>query len=563
MLVIKTVLEVYIDMLKLDLASVQEKILELEGLCPPGSELGGWSDGSGDCCCNNDINLKEEGSGLAGSSSEARPSNTSIAICYEKKVCECRLCQKPCLVEKLNGLFASFEALDQTTQAIHAVTSCSSSSAVSTGPEEFIEALKSLMSLLARYSPQDLFRYGVMELVFSVGTMKETTGCPTEAQVIVLRMYVRRITMVCFSILVEVTSIQGELLQLTGSTVDISTLGSPEPTISPLPQLPSDLEAGLEKEINILQATLTINIDIVQILERILKVDFTINTEGQSQSCDDVFSSVFRFFTLLVRSEYGPELEDLGRKVISISIGGSITLSSSCSDETIEAFQMTIAAVRDANLNIVATVTKVSQTLAVSRGLIVDVVSTTVSYEEQANQLAETLRINRMNCEGADRVGAKLLEFVDGREVVQDCQADADFKPLLDAIMNLMLTITSNIEDNNIFQKTEEIVTMIEHLDVPCIGIRIRIRIQTVVISIKDVVTTYVSQISLVEQRRLQITGSLSFSFEQEPEPFDFQRQQLKGLMFCGDFTDRSTQSILVSQQVLNTPYHQRIGLRV
>ena len=216
--------------------------------------------------------------------------------------------------------------------------------------------------------------------------------------------------MVCFSILVEVTSIQGELLQLTGSTVDISTLGSPPPTISPLPQLPSDFEASLEQEINILRATLTINIDIVQILERILKVDFTINTDGQS--CDDVFSSVFRFFTLLVKSEYGQKLEDVGGEVISISIGGLITLSSSCSDETIEAFQMTIAAVRDANVNIVATVTKVSQTLVVSRGLIVDVVSTTVTYEEQANQLAETLRINRMNCEGADRVGAKLLEFV-------------------------------------------------------------------------------------------------------------------------------------------------------
>ena len=121
---------------------------------------------------------------------------------------------------------------------------------------------------------------------------------------------------------------------------------------------------------------------------------------------------------------------------------------------------MTIAAVRDANINIVATVTKVSQTLVVSRGLIVDVISTTVSYEEQANQLAETLRINRMNCEGADRVGAKLLDFVDGREVVQDCQADADLKPLLDAIMNLMLAITSNLEDKNILQKTEDIVTL-------------------------------------------------------------------------------------------------------
>ena len=128
--------------------------------------------------------------------------------------------------------------------------------------------------------------------------------------------------MVCFGMLVEVTTIQGELLQLTGSTVDVSTLGSPEPTISPLPQLPSDFEAGLVQDLDILRATLTINIDIVQVLELILEGDITINPAGQS--CDDVFSSVFRFFTLLVRSELGQELEDVGRQVTSIRIGGLI-----------------------------------------------------------------------------------------------------------------------------------------------------------------------------------------------------------------------------------------------
>jgi len=165
-----------------------------------------------------------------------------------------------------------------------------------------------------------------------------------------------------------------------------------------------------------------------------------------------------------------------------------------------------------------------------------------------------------MNCEGMDRVGAKLLDFIEGRKVVQECQSDADLKPLLDAIMSLMVAITSDLEGTSIVRATQDIVTMIENLDVLCIGISIKIRIQTVVISIKDVVTTYVSQIALAEQRRLQITGSLTFSLsvqlEQEPEPFDFelrekvQRQQLKGLMVCGDFTDRSTQSIFVSQQV-------------
>ena len=100
---------------------------------------------------------------------------------------------------------------------------------------------------------------------------------------------------------------------------------------------------------------------------------------------------------------------------------------------------------------------------------------------------------------------------------------------------------------------------MVEAMNISCISVRIKMRIQIVVKGLKDTVTTYVSQIALVEQRRLQITGSLNFSIsvqlDQEPEPYDFelrekiQREQLKGLMLCGDFTDRTTESIVVSQQ--------------
>jgi hypothetical protein len=71
--------------------------------------------------------------------------------------------------------------------------------------------------------------------------------------------------------------------------------------------------------------------------------------------------------------------------------------------------------------------------------------------------------------------------------------------------------------------------------------------------TIKTTVVTYVSQIALVEQQRLAITGELTFSISAngtEPEEDDFEareerdKQQLKGLMQCGDFTDRSTDSI-------------------
>ena len=365
--------------------------------------------------------------------------------------------------------------------------------------------------------------------------------------------------MVCLRILVEATSIQGELLQLTGSTIDPSTLGSPlNTTDAPLLQLPSDLEMELQQKINILKETVTFNKDVLKILEQVKNGNINLNEEGKD--CSEFFMSVFDFFALLVKSKYGHELQESKDVVSSIAIGGFITLSSSCSDVELEAFDMTIAAMKDTNFNILGTVTKVTQTMVVSSGLIIDTVSTSASYKEQADGLAESLSINRMNCEGMDRVGAKLLELIGSKNATQYCRTDADLTPLFEAVTNLMVAATSSLEDNNIFQMTQDIVALVEALDISCISVRIKIRIQMVVIGLKDTVTTYVSQIAMVEQRRLQITGSLNFStsvqLDQEPEEYDFelrekiQREQLKGLMFCGDFTDRTTESILASQQV-------------
>jgi len=106
---------------------------------------------------------------------------------------------------------------------------------------------------------------------------------------------------------------------------------------------------------------------------------------------------------------------------------------------------------------------------------------------------------------------------------------------------------------------TQDIIAMVKAMNISCISVRIKIRIRIIIIGLKDTVTTYVSQIALVEQRRLQITGSLNFStsvqLDREPEPYNFelrekvQREQLRGLMICGGMTDRTAESIVVSQQ--------------
>merc|ERR1712013_488560 len=83
------------------------------------------------------------------------------------------------------------------------------------------------------------------------------------------------------------------------------------------------------------------------------------------------------------------------------------------------------------------------------------------------------------------------------------------------------------------------------------------------VIIIQNTVITYVSQISILEQKKLQIGGSLKFEISLPPveDTEDFEKleerdkAQLEGLMLCGDFTERSIQSIKQSFEVVEPDF--------
>merc|ERR550517_1775673 len=49
---VQVVLKVYIEMAQLHLAIIREEMLETNGECPAGFEIGDWSDDSGECCCD-------------------------------------------------------------------------------------------------------------------------------------------------------------------------------------------------------------------------------------------------------------------------------------------------------------------------------------------------------------------------------------------------------------------------------------------------------------------------------------------------------------------------------
>ena len=76
------------------------------------------------------------------------------------------------------------------------------------------------------------------------------------------------------------------------------------------------------------------------------------------------------YLTLLINGNYGAELEAAGNKIISVT-----GISDTCSVQMIINFQMIISTLGEININIIATITKLTQGLIFSQGLIIQKVS--------------------------------------------------------------------------------------------------------------------------------------------------------------------------------------------
>ena len=292
-------------------------------------------------------------------------------------------------------------------------------------------------------------------------------------------------------------------------------------------------------------------------IRQIVSGNITLDTE--QPSCGDFFGHVMGYIILLINGKYDQAFEVFREHISDVNKNGVIGLSSNCLEKTAVSLRITITAFTDINMNIVGMVSKTTQTLGASRGLLVEMVSKELPFNEQANAMKKSLRRLRGNCDMADRSGQRLLSFLEKFEPSPVCQTGAELQPLMDAIMALVRVSARSLKEPSISEIGQDIVTLVENSKVSCISIKIEFRIRMLVNTIQDTVTTYVSQIALVEQRSLQITGSLTFSnsieLGEESSPFDFklrerrQKQQLRGLMRCGGITRRSIQSIEISKR--------------
>ena len=474
------------------------------------------------------------------------------------------------LKEKLTGLVSNLYGLESVSEAVQTVINGSTGDE-SSSVEDFITSFKGLVAMLKLNKPCELHLSVVQEISSLLVVFSMKIQQATDLQIEVLKGFLGLIIQYILDIIVQINVIQGYLLQFTGATVDPSSLditiigadGLIEllqgPTIPTGPLLPSEEEQEILNIIEFLQFILSkINL-LILMIQQIIDSTFAIDVTS-SFTCDGLFGRVMEFLSLLMKGQFGDNTVQAEANLAIDNILAIASLSAACGQEHISLFKIILLVLSEVNINIIGGIVTLTQSLILSKGLIININLEEIGQKtltEQISIFETSLESNRMNCEGVDNVALALEEFLQS----VTCDEATEDLPSLDSfigqITNLAKLAAIDIENKTIVNETEVILGVIPTLTVtgPLSSSQCK-AIENLIFILQNVVLTYVSQISIVEQKRLLLGGGLTFSISLDSEGVgaeDFQmktrveKAQLEGLMRCGDFTDRSRQSIKIS----------------
>ena len=447
------------------------------------------------------------------------------------------------LTLQLSGLISNLNALESTQQAIETVISGPADTPV-TSVDDFVASLNALDALLTLFNPCELHLLIIQEISALLVSFSIQIQQATSVQITFLNQFLIIVQQFILTIMSQITLIQNYFIEFTGSI--------PGPVEDIVPQLPSELEADLQKEITIMNSLLIKLEFIIIFILKIINVDASIIVSTSQYTCTDLFGLLMKFLSLLIKGQFGQPLLDAADAILQIT-----SISAACGTQILGFIQIIFTILGEQNINIISTIVTLTQTLIVSKGFILKfsfVEIAQLSFAEQKTAFEASLETSRQNCEGMDRVGLAIEAFLLDIEVCETEEDNAQITTLITDLTFLTKLAAANLENSTIFTKSESILTFITTLtDVQCISSNQLKVVQKLILTIQNTVLIFVTQISILEQRKLLLGGGLQFSFSisaegVEVENFakltDINIAQLTGLMQCGDFTDRSRLSI-------------------
>ena len=133
-------------------------------------------------------------------------------------------------------------------------------------------------------------------------------------------------------------------------------------------------------------------------------------------------------------------------------------------------------------------------------------------FGEQELQLEDSLRELRESCLGMDRVAGKLDVFLTTVTCGSEADVSIEIGKIIAKLTELSKRSAFNIEDVGIEGLANEILGLISQATSTKLSGKQCKTIESFIIIIQNTVLTYVSQISILEQTKLQISGELKFS---------------------------------------------------
>ena len=466
----------------------------------------------------------------------------------------------------LTGLLSNLYSLEASVTAIETVIGGSSGER-SVGVSDFIASLDTLKTLVNLFNPCELHLTIIQELSAVLVYFSSLNMTLSSAQLVYLQSILLEFQQFILNIVLQINIYQGYFLEFTGAIMDTTTLnilticgdGSlcqlNEETSVIGPILPSDIEANVSFTIGILNQ-LVVKIEyILLLIVQMISSDASLIVSTSTYTCSDLFSLLMKFISLLIKGQFGQELLDVADAILQIT-----AISAPCEADIMVFIQMIFTILTEQNINIISTLVSLTQTLITFQGFILSInfaELSLLSLEDQTLAFDTSLEINRINCAGMDAVALELDTFLETVQCLPETEENTDITDIINNLSKLSKIAAVSLENDTIAQVSENLLNSFSILSsLTSVNSNQCKAIERFTVIIQNTVLVYVSQISILEQRRLLLGGQLNFSFSISSvgvDQEDFQKlteidqSQLSGLMQCGDFTDRTRLSIEAS----------------
>ena len=162
-----------------------------------------------------------------------------------------------------------------------------------------------------------------------------------------------------------------------------------------------------------------------------------------------------------------------------------------------------------------------SASVIATQGLIVALIDEDSTDGEKLEAAEEQLETNRANCEGMDQVAESLTSIIESSSLTlvckdkfdDDCEKITDdSKTLIVKVTKLLQLSSQNIEDSSISTVATEIITFLSSTTITILSYEQRDIIITLIEPIRFTVLIYVSQITVIESKKFEIAGAITFS---------------------------------------------------